>query len=106
MAHKDWCGKPCGECENHCPLDHSMPCSPDCEEMNADGTRNAEKCVESGCDAFGSTPGVCPVCNSGDIEYGSSYVEDQMYIYEWSCEECGADGRELYELDFVCTRIN
>lgn len=51
MAHKDWCGKPCGECDTSCRLDESMPCSPNCEALNEDGSRNVEVCTAAGCDA-------------------------------------------------------
>lgn len=52
MAHKLWCGKACCDCEHPCKLDESIPCSPDCEALNSNGTRNVAKCKESGCDAF------------------------------------------------------
>ena len=51
MAHKDWCGKPCADCKDPCALDESMLCSPDCEALFADGTRDEEKCDRAGCDA-------------------------------------------------------
>jgi hypothetical protein len=51
MAHKDWCGNPCAECIDPCRLDESIPCSPDCEALSGDGTRNIELCESSGCDA-------------------------------------------------------
>lgn len=51
MAIKDWCGKPCSECRNTCVLDGSIPCSPDCKLLNMDGSRDEQKCYESGCDA-------------------------------------------------------
>ena len=37
MPHRNWCGKPCDDCENPCPLDKSIPCSPDCEDLSEDG---------------------------------------------------------------------
>lgn len=52
MAHKDWCNKPCSECTTSCRLDESMPCSPDCENLNPDGSRRIKKCKEAGCDAY------------------------------------------------------
>lgn len=51
MAHKDWCGKSCADCENPCALDENMPCSPDCENLNPDGTRAVLKCNAARCDA-------------------------------------------------------
>jgi len=52
MAHKKWCGKPCADCSDPCALDQSMPCSPDCELLNADGTVDATRCQVAGCDAI------------------------------------------------------
>lgn len=52
MAHKNWCGKPCCECETSCALDEAIPCSPDCEALNPDGSRNKEMRKASGCDAI------------------------------------------------------
>ena len=50
MAHKDWCGKPCADCEQPCALDESMPCSPDCDLLNADGTQDGDQCES--CDVY------------------------------------------------------
>ncbi|WP_279146372.1 MULTISPECIES: hypothetical protein [Clostridium] len=34
MPHPNWCGKPCSECDKYCELDMSIPCSPDCPQLN------------------------------------------------------------------------
>jgi len=52
MAHQDWCGAPCADCNDPCALDESMACSPDCEYLMKDGTRDTAKCAECGCDAI------------------------------------------------------
>ena len=52
MALEMWCGKECCECTSPCALDMSIPCSPDCENLNADGSRKVKKCKASGCDAY------------------------------------------------------
>ena len=52
MAHKEWCGKPCADCLDPCRLDESMPCSPNCELLGADGEPNIRQCIISGCDAI------------------------------------------------------
>jgi transcription elongation factor Elf1 len=44
--------------------------------------------------------GQCPLCDSESIEYGSSEVEDDGMSYEWTCENCGATGKEWYSLQF------
>lgn len=52
MAHKLWCGKPCCDCEHPCKLDEQIPCSPDCPNLNPDGSRKVAKCKADGCDAI------------------------------------------------------
>jgi len=51
MAHKLWCGKECCKCKG-CNLDEKIPCSPNCENLNQDGTREIKKCIECKCDAI------------------------------------------------------
>jgi len=52
MPHIDWCGSPCSDCTDPCNLDEEMPCSPDCELLNEDGSRDVEQCLKSKCDAY------------------------------------------------------
>lgn len=53
MAHELWCGKPCCDCTAPCKLDTLIPCSPDCENLKPNGSRNVKDCNASGCDAMG-----------------------------------------------------
>ena len=48
--HKNWCGKPCGECKNPCRLDEELYCSPDCPCLGKDGEMDDPECKE--CDAY------------------------------------------------------
>lgn len=50
MAHAEWCGKPCCECQNPCWIDENLPCSPDCVNLLPDGSPDPEKC--KGCEVF------------------------------------------------------
>ena len=43
--------------------------------------------------------GACPVCGS-EVEYGDGQVDENDYVYRWTCEECGAYGREYYDMKF------
>lgn len=45
------------------------------------------------------TEGICPVCYS-EIEYGNFKLLDEGGIYEWECPNCGATGKEGYNLIF------
>lgn len=51
MAHNLWCGNPCCDCLQPCRLDEQIPCSPDCENLNQDGSRIDAKCRAIKCDA-------------------------------------------------------
>lgn len=44
--------------------------------------------------------GVCPVCNSENLEYGSSDIDGDFISYDWTCEDCKSEGLEWYELTF------
>lgn len=50
--HELWCGKPCCDCETSCEIDEEIPCSPDCDALNEDGSRDIARCIDSGCDAY------------------------------------------------------
>ena len=50
--HAFWCGEQCSECVYPCIYDEGMPCSPDCEALLPDGTRDISQCIASGCDAY------------------------------------------------------
>lgn len=52
-----------------------------------------------------SIQGSCPYCNSEDISYGSSSLEDDMVRYPAHCETCHRDFEEWYELKFVGTNV-
>jgi hypothetical protein len=101
MAHKDWCGNTCADCATSCELDESLPCSPDCENLNADGSRKTNNCKKEQCDAvneetydykkkqydaINEETYECTICHtkigwqSGDDSHGSI----------WACEACSA----------------
>ena len=45
--------------------------------------------------------GTCPNCGNGDLKYRGGTVEGiDNYFYNWTCEECGAFGRECYDMVF------
>ena len=43
--------------------------------------------------------GVCPICG-GELEYGSDISLDEGGVYEWTCPDCGAAGKEGYNKVF------
>lgn len=45
-------------------------------------------------------PGICPLCGSGALVYGSSGINGDSYFYSWECKDCGACGKEWYDLVF------
>ena len=44
--------------------------------------------------------GICPLCKNEELCYGSPKVEDNYLVYPWSCEKCGASGKEFYTVEF------
>lgn len=72
MAIDGWCGKPCGACDSSCALDEQLPCSPDCENLNPNGTRNIVACSLSGCDAY--------EVNIGDYVFDTSCGEEGFVV--------------------------
>lgn len=44
--------------------------------------------------------GICPVCGSEELRYGSINVEDSSVFYPWFCESCCSNGKEYYSLTF------
>lgn len=49
MAHKNWCGNPCRQCEDPCGLAYLFPCPADCENLQPDGSREEESCAARSC---------------------------------------------------------
>lgn len=45
--------------------------------------------------------GICPVCGSENLNYEGLEPEEEMIVYPWTCENCGATGSEWYELQFA-----
>jgi len=45
--------------------------------------------------------GVCPYCGSVDVDYGAiEYEDDEMLYYPATCNECGREFEEWYNLSF------
>lgn len=77
MGHSEWCGEPCGSCEDICELDESMPCGPGCSNLVNDKPGKIE-CLN--CDAILDNQKdelvdyleekgivICPECNRGKV---------------------------------------
>ena len=91
MAHAEWCGKPCGECENPCYLDESMPCSPCCENLDEDGDpKNPYECIKAGCDAYVWDEYFC-VEDIVDDAKKIAFYQSEHGIYKVSVEDAEHD---------------
>ena len=44
--------------------------------------------------------GQCPKCGNYDLDYGAVKFSDDAIYYPWTCEDCGATGKEWYDLEF------
>jgi len=45
--------------------------------------------------------GKCPKCESDDLDYGSLEPVDEGLYYPYTCNGCGFEGKEWYNLHFV-----
>lgn len=54
----------------------------------------------------GEISGKCPKCNSGNLNYGDSGEEGESYYYEFTCDDCGAEGKEWYFMEYVESIVN
>jgi len=45
--------------------------------------------------------GVCPVCGSECLTYECMEADETGNIYPWTCDDCGAKGKETYEVTFT-----
>ncbi len=51
--------------------------------------------------------GNCGCCGSDQLSYGALEIGDgNMVYYPFECEECGAQGKEWYELSYNCTEMS
>lgn len=51
--------------------------------------------------------GKCPKCGNELLNYGSLEISDGDFVfYPFECPECGFEGRENYELNYIDTTNN
>lgn len=44
--------------------------------------------------------GKCPKCGKYNLEYEALEVSENSVYYPWTCPDCGASGKEWYDLVF------
>lgn len=44
--------------------------------------------------------GVCPLCNSNDLDYAGIELDGDIAHYPWTCNSCKAEGAEYYYMRF------
>jgi len=44
--------------------------------------------------------GKCSICESKNVYYGKTDLDITRYGYEITCEDCGAEGWEWYDLEY------
>lgn len=49
--------------------------------------------------------GCCPKCDSDELEYGG-FVNLEVSYYPFTCQDCGAKGKEYYTVDFLRMGLN
>ena len=55
---------------------------------------------------LGYEPGICPDCGSDDLSYEKPISYTDSIEYPFHCNNCGKDGAERYNLDFVESETN
>ena len=40
----------------------------------------------------------CPFCGSYDVFWGDSFLDGEYYVYLGTCEKCGKDFADIYDL--------
>ena len=50
--------------------------------------------------------GICANCGSSEIEYERDFLDDEEYIFTYTCRECKKEGRESYWLEFSTNTID
>ncbi len=50
--------------------------------------------------------GACGCCGSLNLEFGTIEIVDDSIYYPFTCLDCGADGKEWYDLKYSETRMN
>ena len=49
----------------------------------------------------GYKSGYCPFCDARLIEYGAIELDDNCLYYPFTCDECGAEGKEWYDIEYT-----
>lgn len=50
--------------------------------------------------------GKCPKCGHYNLNYEELKIQDNSVYYPWECPDCGASGKEWYELNFSEQELN
>jgi len=50
--------------------------------------------------------GMCPHCNSIELDYSSIDIDGESVYYPFVCAKCGCEGREYYNLEFDQITVN
>lgn len=54
----------------------------------------------------GESIGSCAYCGSEELTYGAiEFSDGNMIYYPFTCDECGAEGKEWYEMTYSCTEM-
>lgn len=47
--------------------------------------------------------GRCAACGSENLDNHTHDFDDDCMVYEFTCEDCGADGEEVHQLEYQYT---
>lgn len=81
MAHIDWCGRSCGECDIPCEADSENACYLDCEHLHGEDERDVS-CLD--CDAFVD---IVYDLGEGGITLTAKQFSDLKELVRITCEQ-------------------
>lgn len=50
--------------------------------------------------------GQCPKCGSENLKYGTWDLEGESGYYQFTCDDCGTNGKEWYYLEYEESTID
>lgn len=53
-----------------------------------------------------NSQGVCPVCDSDNLDYDSTDIDGMILNYSYTCRDCGTIGIESYDLVFFSHAVD
>lgn len=50
---------------------------------------------------YNNEQGECPKCHGYNLDYDPASFEDNQIYFNWHCKDCGQEGSEWYNMEFI-----